>query len=93
MKFTYEVKGRMYIYKGPRGHGGIAYSLQEINRRLTARYGEGAYTLSLASRLSITFAHSTSAQTDAKANQTDAGYLHRTPTPEVSEPKDSAMHN
>lgn len=48
MKFTYEVKVGMYIYKGPGGHSGIAYSLQEINRRLTAHYGEGAYTLALA---------------------------------------------
>ena len=92
MKFTYEVKAGMYIYRGHRGHSGIAYSLEEINRRLTARYGEGAYTLSLASRLSITFAHSKSVQTDAEANPPDAGHLHHSPTPGTNKPEDSAMH-
>ena len=45
MRFTYEVKGGMYIYKGPRGHGGIAYSLQQINDRLTKAYGADGYAL------------------------------------------------
>ena len=39
MRFTYEVKGGMYIYKGPGGHGGIAYALDQINKRLTKAYG------------------------------------------------------
>lgn len=45
MQFTYEVKGGMYIYKGPRGHGGIAYSLQQITDRLTKAYGASGYEL------------------------------------------------
>jgi hypothetical protein len=35
----------MYIYKGPRGHSGIAYSLEKINEVLTRSYGEGGYSL------------------------------------------------
>lgn len=45
MRFTYEVKGGMYIYKGQRGHGGIAYSLEQINKRLTKAYGADGYKL------------------------------------------------
>ena len=45
MRFTYEVKNGMYIYKGPRGHGGIAYSLDQVNERLTKAYGAGGYEL------------------------------------------------
>ena len=45
MRFTYELKGGMYIYKGPRGHGGIAYSLEQIKQRLTKAYGDGRYEL------------------------------------------------
>ncbi|MHC8321174.1 hypothetical protein ACYZT4_10815 [Pseudomonas sp. GB2N2] len=45
MQFTYEVKGGMYIYKGPRGHGGIAYSLEQVNKRLTKAFGPEGYEL------------------------------------------------
>lgn len=45
MRFTYEVKAGMYIYKGPRGHSGIAYSLEKINEVLTRKYGPGGYSL------------------------------------------------
>jgi hypothetical protein len=45
MRFTYEVKGGMYIYKGPKGHGGIAYSLDQINQRLTKAFGASGYEL------------------------------------------------
>lgn len=45
MRFTYEMKGEMYIYKGPRGHSGIAYSLEKINDMLTRSYGAGGYSL------------------------------------------------
>lgn len=44
-KFTYEVKGGRYIYHGPNGHGGIAYSLEMIQDRLTKHFGAGGYTL------------------------------------------------
>ncbi|WP_460055462.1 hypothetical protein [Pseudomonas sp. S2_D06] len=45
MRFTYEVKCGMYIYKGPQGHGGIAYSLDQINQRLTKAFGASGYEL------------------------------------------------
>lgn len=45
MQFTYEVKGGMYIYKGPRSHGGFAYSLHQINDLLTKAYGADGYAL------------------------------------------------
>lgn len=45
MRFTYELKGGMYIYQGSNGHGGIAYSLEKIHQALAAMYGEGNYTL------------------------------------------------
>lgn len=45
MQFTYEVKGERYIYRGPVGHGGIAYSLTQIHERLTKHYGAGKYSL------------------------------------------------
>lgn len=45
MQFTYEKKGEMYLYKGPQGHGGIAYSLQQIKASLNSKFGEGNYTL------------------------------------------------
>ncbi|MBJ7371833.1 MAG: hypothetical protein JHD19_10345 [Pseudomonas sp.] len=45
MKYTYVLKDGMYIYKGPRGHGGIAYSLQQINDHLTKAYGASGYEL------------------------------------------------
>lgn len=45
MKFTYEMKGEMYIYQGPNGHGGIAYSLEQIHKILTDHYGAGKYEL------------------------------------------------
>ena len=45
MQFTYELNGEMYIYQGPNGHGGIAYSLERIHKDLTAKYGAGNYTL------------------------------------------------
>ena len=48
MSFTYEMKDGMYIFTGLNGHGGIAYSLEEINRSLTAHYGAGNYTLNKA---------------------------------------------
>lgn len=40
-KFTYVVKDGRYIYRGSGGHGGIAYSLEEINQCLTKHYGAG----------------------------------------------------
>lgn len=45
MRFTYEVKDGMYIYKGPRGHSGIAYSLDQVKERLTKAYGVDGYEL------------------------------------------------
>ena len=45
MKFTYQLKDGMYIYKGPRGHSGIAYSLEKINEVLARSYGEDGYSL------------------------------------------------
>ncbi|WP_286974962.1 hypothetical protein [Pseudomonas sp.] len=45
MKFTYTLKDGIYTYKGPRGHGGIAYSLEEINRRLTNFFGADNFSL------------------------------------------------
>lgn len=45
MRFTYEVKGGMYIYKGPQGHGGIAYSLDQVNKRLAKAFGTSGYEL------------------------------------------------
>ena len=45
MKVTYTVKNRMYIYKGPRGYSGIAYSLEKINEVLTRIYGADSYEL------------------------------------------------
>lgn len=45
MQFTLEVKGGMYIYKGPRGHGGITYSLAQVNQRHTKTFGAGGYEL------------------------------------------------
>jgi hypothetical protein len=36
----------MYIYRGPNGHGGIAYSLEEVNEALSIKYGIENYTLS-----------------------------------------------
>ena len=45
MQFTYDMKGGMYIYKGPKGHGGIAYSLDQINKRLIKAYGHDGYEL------------------------------------------------
>ncbi|WP_156160235.1 hypothetical protein [Pseudomonas sp. 2(2015)] len=45
MQFTYESKSGMYIYRGPNGHSGIAYSLEQVNERLTKTYGEDGYSL------------------------------------------------
>jgi hypothetical protein len=45
MRFTYEVKGGMYIYKGAHDHGGIVYSLDQISLRLTRRFGAGNFVL------------------------------------------------
>lgn len=45
MQFTYEVKGEMYLYKGPRGHGGIAYSVEQIRQNLSRTYGESGFSL------------------------------------------------
>ncbi|MBM3106159.1 hypothetical protein IIE18_13540 [Pseudomonas sp. V1] len=36
----------MYIYRDPRGHSGIAYSLEQVNVRLTKTYGKDGYSLS-----------------------------------------------
>lgn len=44
-KFTYTVKDGRYIYQGPGGHGGIAYSLADVGRALTNHYGAGNYSL------------------------------------------------
>ena len=45
MRFTCELKDGMYIYRGPNGHGGIAYSLDQVNKRLTKAYGANGYEL------------------------------------------------
>ncbi|MFG5864444.1 hypothetical protein [Metapseudomonas sp. CR1201] len=43
--FTYTVKDGRYLYQGPGGHGGIAYSLEHIHQDLIKRYGAGNYSL------------------------------------------------
>lgn len=45
MKYTYRINNGMYIYKGPRGHSGIAYSIEQVNERLTKAFGAGNYEL------------------------------------------------
>lgn len=45
MQFTYEMKDGMYIYKGPRGHYGIACLLEKINEILRRSYGQSGYSL------------------------------------------------
>ena len=45
MKVTYTVNNGMYIYHGPRGYSGIAYSLEKIDEVLTRTYGTGNYEL------------------------------------------------